>query len=69
MKEYYEVDLPKPLGVKFGRGTDGGAYISGIDGRRGSVTEDMQIGDKLVQVSASFGAEVWDALNFGQVWK
>ena len=29
----------------------------------------MQIGDKLVQVSASFGAEVWDALNFGQVWK
>lgn len=66
-KEYYEVDLPKPLGVKFGRGTDGGAYISGIDGRRGSVTEDMQIGDKLVQVSASFGAEVWDALNFGQV--
>jgi len=66
-KDFYEVDLPKPLGVKFGRGNDGGAYISAIDARRGSVTDDMQVGDKVVKVSASFGAEVWDALNFGQV--
>jgi hypothetical protein len=25
------------------------------------------VGDKIVKVSASFGDDVWDALNFGQV--
>ena len=27
----------------------------------------MQVGDKIVGVSASFGTDVWDAQNFGQV--
>ena len=27
----------------------------------------MQVGDKIVKVSASFGTDVWDAQNFGQV--
>ena len=66
-EEFYECDLPKPLGVKFGRGRDGGAYIAAVNPKRGNVHPDMQVGDKLVQVSASFGAEVWEALNYGQV--
>lgn len=27
----------------------------------------LQAGDKVLQVSASFGADVWDAKNYGQV--
>lgn len=27
----------------------------------------MQVGDKIAKVSASFGTDVWDAQNFGQV--
>lgn len=27
----------------------------------------LQVGDKIVGVSASFGTDVWDAQNFGQV--
>ena len=27
----------------------------------------MQVGDKIAQVSASFGTDIWDAQNFGQV--
>lgn len=27
----------------------------------------MQVGDKIVKVSASFGEEVWEAQNYGQV--
>ncbi len=27
----------------------------------------MQVGDKIVGVSASFGTDIWDAQNFGQV--
>jgi hypothetical protein len=26
-----------------------------------------QVGDKIVKISASFGEDVWEALNFGQV--
>ncbi len=27
----------------------------------------MQVGDKVVNVSASFGSDVWEAKNYGQV--
>ena len=27
----------------------------------------MQVGDKIVQVSASFGTDIWEAQNFGQI--
>ena len=27
----------------------------------------MQVGDKIAQVSASFGTDIWEAQNFGQV--
>ena len=27
----------------------------------------MQPGDKILKVSASFGTDIWDAINYGQV--
>lgn len=66
-EELYEVFLQKPLGIKFARGRDGGAYVAQVDPAAGAVAADVQPGDKVVRVSASFGADVWDALNFGQV--
>ena len=66
-EEYYEVYLSKPLGIKFARGKDGGAYISVNDAKLGNTSNDITPGDKVVKVSASFGSDVWDALNFGQV--
>ncbi|KAK9803594.1 hypothetical protein WJX72_003213 [[Myrmecia] bisecta] len=65
--EYYEVFLSKPLGVKFARGNDGAAYIKATDPRVGNTDERIQAGDKIVNVSASFGSDVWEAKNYGQV--
>jgi tetratricopeptide (TPR) repeat protein len=65
--EEYDVYLPKPIGVKFARGNDGGAYVTVTDPRLGNTSSDITPGDKVVKISASFGSDVWDALNFGQV--
>jgi tetratricopeptide (TPR) repeat protein len=65
--EEYDVYLSKPLGVKFARGNDGGAYVIASDAKMGNTTADITPGDKVVKVSASFGGDVWEALNFGQV--
>lgn len=59
--------LNKPIGVKFARGNDGGAYIAAVNPTAGSIDPQIEVGDKVMRVSASFGADVWDALNFGQV--
>ena len=61
----YELFLQKPLGIRFARGADGEAYVSSSDAALGATDACVQAGDKLLQVSASFGADVWDAKNFG----
>ncbi|GIL82008.1 hypothetical protein Vretimale_1567 [Volvox reticuliferus] len=66
-EEYIELDLPKPLGFKFARGNDGGAYIIDVNPKLGNVDPRVQPGDKIVLISASFGSEVWKAENFGQI--
>ncbi|KAL4426075.1 hypothetical protein ABPG77_007871 [Micractinium sp. CCAP 211/92] len=66
-EEYYEVTLAKPLGVKFARGNDGGAYVVRSDPKLGNTDSRIEAGDKVVKVSASFGGDIWEALNFGQV--
>eukprot|EP00879_Flechtneria_rotunda_P001171 GHRR01001317.1.p1 GENE.GHRR01001317.1~~GHRR01001317.1.p1 ORF type:complete len:312 (+),score=113.13 GHRR01001317.1:221-1156(+) len=66
-EEYIEVDLPKPLGLKFARGPDGGAYIIANDPKLGNTDPRIQPGDKIVKISASFGTDVWDAQNYGQI--
>ncbi len=55
--------LSKPLGIKFGRGNDGGAYAIYVDPKLGNIDERIEIGDKLVNVSASFGDEIWPAVR------
>lgn len=50
-----QVYLDKPLGVKFGRGRDGGAYIARTDPKLGNTNSAIEAGDKVVKVSASFG--------------
>lgn len=66
-EEFYEVFLQKPLGIKFARGNDGGAYVIRTDPTLGNTDPNVQVGDKVVKISASFGSDVWEALNFGQV--
>ncbi|GAB4815855.1 hypothetical protein N2152v2_002901 [Parachlorella kessleri] len=66
-EEFYELYLDKPLGLKFGRGNDNGVYVTRSDPRLGNTSDQVTPGDKVVKVSASFGGDVWDALNYGQV--
>lgn len=66
-EQEYDVYLPKPIGLKFARGNDGGAYVTVSDPKLGNTSSEITPGDKVVKVSASFGGDVWDALNFGQV--
>ncbi|GMH32858.1 hypothetical protein BSKO_00692 [Bryopsis sp. KO-2023] len=67
LDEIVEVVLEKPLGLKFVRGNDGGAYVGVNNPNLGNTDPTLEIGDKIVEVSASFGDEVWEAKNFGQV--
>jgi len=53
--------------VKFARGNDGAAYVLQVAPGAGSAYKDFTPGDKIVKVSASFGDEVWEAENYGQV--
>lgn len=65
--ETYTVNLPKPIGVRFGRGNDGSAYVRISEEAIGNIDDRIQPGDKVVRCSASFGEEIWDAKNYGQV--
>jgi len=61
----YEGVFEKPLGVKFTRGNDGGAYV--ISKSADPAYDQFEVGDKILEISASFGPEVWKAENYGQV--
>mmetsp|Transcript_36272 Transcript_36272/g.43806 ORF Transcript_36272/g.43806 Transcript_36272/m.43806 type:complete len:334 (+) Transcript_36272:68-1069(+) len=63
--ETYELQLEKPIGIKFTRGGDGGAYVASKS--ESPDYDDVEIGDKIIKISASFGPEVWEAENYGQV--
>lgn len=65
--EIYEVELVKPLGLRFARGSDGGAYVKRSDPNLGSTDSNIQPGDKILKVSASFGTDIWEAINYGHV--
>jgi tetratricopeptide (TPR) repeat protein len=62
--ETYEVRGNRPLGINFAKGNNGRVYVKSV-----TSTADPQVkaGDKVLFVSASFGPEVWEALNYGQV--
>ena len=64
-EELYEVTLPKPIGVKFARGNDGGAYCVSVPPE--PQYDMFEVGDRIMKVSASFGDEIWGAESYGQV--
>ncbi len=41
-----QVYLDKPLGLRFARGNDGGAYIIGINSRIGNVDDRIQVSSR-----------------------
>lgn len=43
-----QVDLPKPLGLKFARGNDGGAYIVKNDPKLGNTDPRIQVGAEVI---------------------
>ena len=45
-----QVNLEKPLGVKFARGNDGGCFVISSDPRRGSVDPKFEVGDKIIEI-------------------
>jgi tetratricopeptide (TPR) repeat protein len=59
----YEVEQPRPTGIKWAKAPDGGIYVAGLD--RNADTR-VQFGDKLLEVSANFGDKVWKAESFPQ---
>lgn len=61
--EEYEVSQAKPIGIKWQKCQDGAIYAKELD-----VNADPRIqrGDKLIEVSASFGDEIWPASSYQQ---
>lgn len=62
--EEFEVEQPKPIGVSWSRCADGGIYAKSVNARQAN--PNIQVGDKLLEVSATFGDEKWPAENYGQ---
>eukprot|EP00249_Psilotum_nudum_P011296 c23084_g1_i2 orf=173-1279(+) len=65
--EEYEVELEKPVGLKFYKGSDGGTYIDAIaQGGNADKTKMFTPGDKVLSTSAVFGTEMWPAAEYGR---
>jgi len=60
--QVFEVRQPKPLGLNFKNSAEG-IIVSKVDS---NADPRIQVGDKLLAVSASFGGEIWPALNYPQ---
>jgi len=63
--ERYEVELEKPIGITLARGSDGATYVAKVP--PGPKYAMFTPGDRVTKCSASFGPDIWDALNYGQV--
>lgn len=59
----FVVEQPRPTGIKWTKAPDGGIYVAGLDGNADSR---VQLGDKLLEVSANFGDKIWKAESFPQ---
>lgn len=65
--EEYEVELEKPIGLKFYKGFNGGVYIDAIaPGGNADKTKQFTPGDRVIATSAVFGTEMWPAAAYGQ---
>jgi hypothetical protein len=58
-----QVDLPKPLGLKFARGADGGAYVTVNDPQLGNTDPRIQVIAWAAAVQAASGQQAmsWPA--------
>eukprot|EP00850_Spirogloea_muscicola_P020325 SM000212S06918 [mRNA] locus=s212:132647:135750:- [translate_table: standard] len=66
-QDTYEVELEKPLGIKFYKGSDGGTYVDGLaPGLSADRTGLFTPGDKVLATSAVFGNEMWPAAEYGR---
>eukprot|EP00747_Dinoflagellata_sp_TGD_P197158 gnl/TRDRNA2_/TRDRNA2_68182_c0_seq1.p1 gnl/TRDRNA2_/TRDRNA2_68182_c0~~gnl/TRDRNA2_/TRDRNA2_68182_c0_seq1.p1 ORF type:complete len:369 (-),score=48.69 gnl/TRDRNA2_/TRDRNA2_68182_c0_seq1:101-1207(-) len=59
----FEVKQPKPIGISLVTGADGGIYVSYADRK---ADPRIAVGDKVLEVSASFGDEIWPAQSLPQ---
>ncbi|KAF3784218.1 LOW PSII ACCUMULATION 1 protein [Nymphaea thermarum] len=65
--EEYEVELDKPYGLRFFKGSDGGTYIDAIaPGGSADKSGLFSVGDKVLATSAVFGPEIWPAAEYGR---
>jgi tetratricopeptide (TPR) repeat protein len=60
----FEVNQERPLGISWTRCADGGIYAKKLIPYQADSR--IQVGDKLLEVSASFGDEVWPATSYAQ---
>eukprot|EP00897_Mesotaenium_endlicherianum_P010582 jgi/Mesen1/9552/ME000640S08903 len=66
-KDVYTVELVKPFGIKFYKGSDGGVYIDALaPGQSADATGAFSPGDKVLETSAMFGDEMWPAAEYGR---
>lgn len=63
----YTGSLPAQLALQLSQPIPCPLLLLCSDPKLGNTDERIEAGDKVVKVSASFGDDVWDALNFGQV--
>ncbi|XP_042402015.1 protein MET1, chloroplastic-like [Zingiber officinale] len=65
--DQYEVELDKPYGLKFMKGSDRGTYIDAIaPGSNADRSGKFTVGDKVIATSAVFGTEIWPAAEYGR---
>ncbi|XP_057861979.2 protein MET1, chloroplastic isoform X3 [Cryptomeria japonica] len=65
--EEYEVEIDKPYGLRFFKGSDGGTYIDAIaPGCSADKTNMFTVGDKVISTSTVFGTEIWPAAEYGR---
>ena len=56
-----QVNLPKPIGVRFGRGNDGAAYVLKSDDALGNTDERIEVCGTFSPSASSFAVHHWDA--------
>lgn len=65
--ENYQVELDKPYGLRFYKGTDGSTYVDALaPGQSAERSGMFTVGDKVLETSAVFGDDMWPAAEYGR---
>ncbi|GBG66662.1 hypothetical protein CBR_g66797 [Chara braunii] len=66
-EDEYEIEVEKPIGLKFYKGADGGTYVDAIaPSGNADKTGMVEVGDKVLETSATFGTDMWPAAEYGR---